>query len=80
MVRVLQTYCNHVTGGQRLERTLAKATEGKRKPRTAPLPQTSKRLSTGEVDKIKAAWVATRNTAKISQQLGIHEQTVRKYL
>jgi transposase len=59
---------------------LTKAADGKRKPRTTPLPRTSKRLSTSEVDEIKAAWTLTHNTAKISRQLGIHEQTVRKYL
>lgn len=80
MVRILHTYCNHVTAGQRLEKIIKQAEEGDRPPRTAPLPRPNKQFRSEDVSAILTAWHDGHNIATISRSLGFDYGTVRKYL
>jgi DNA invertase Pin-like site-specific DNA recombinase len=79
-VRVLHSYCNHVTAGQRLEKIIAEAEKGDRPPRTAPLPRPNKQFRPEDVGTILTAWHDGNTIAAISRTLGFDYGTVRKYL
>lgn len=80
MVRILHTYCNQITAGQRLEKITAKAKEGDRPPRTAPLPRPNKQFRPDDVSAILTAWHDGNNIAAIARRLHFDYGTVRKYL
>jgi DNA-binding NarL/FixJ family response regulator len=80
MVRVLQSYCNHVSAAQRFEKIIAAAEKGGRAPRTTPLPRSSKQLRVEEVGEILTAWHDGNGIAAITRLLGWDYSTVRKYL
>lgn len=79
-MRVLQSYCNHESTAQRLEKTIAAAEKGDRQPRTVPLPRPAKQLRPAEVEQILVAWHELHNVAAVSRQVGWDYTTVRKYL
>ncbi|CAN5526140.1 hypothetical protein BH11ARM1_BH11ARM1_04040 [soil metagenome] len=80
MVRVLQSYCNHVSAAQRFEKIIVAAEKGGRAPRTTPLPRSSKQLRVEEVGEILTAWHDGNGIAAIVRILGWDYTTVRKYL
>jgi lambda repressor-like predicted transcriptional regulator len=79
-VRVLQSYCNHVSAAQRLEKIIAQAEKGTRPVRTTPLPRPNKQFRPADVGAILDAWHDGNNIAAISRSLGFDYGTVRKYL
>ena len=79
-VRVLQSYCNHVTAAQRFEKIIAAAEKGGRPPRIAPLPRPNKQFCPDDVSAILSAWHDGNNIAAIARQLHFDYGTVRKYL
>jgi len=80
MVRVLQSYCNHQSEAQHLEKVIAAAGKGSRQPQTAPLPKPAKQLRPAEIEQIIAAWHDLHNVAAVARQLGWNYTTIRKYL
>ena len=79
-MRILQSYCNHATPGQRLEKIIKQAEEDNRPPRTAPLPRPNKQFRPDDISAILTAWHDGNNIAAISRTLGFDYGTVRKYL
>ena len=79
-MRVLHSYCNHISAAQRFEKTIAAAQNGSRPARTAPLPRSSKQLRPEEVGEILTAWHDGNGIAAIIRALGWDNTTVRKYL
>ncbi|MHA3019672.1 hypothetical protein ACXPWS_05305 [Mycobacterium sp. BMJ-28] len=80
MVRVLQSYCNHQSEAQHLEKVVAAAEKSSRQPRTPPLPRSAKQLRPAEIEQILAVWHELHNVAAVARQLGWDYTTIRKYL
>lgn len=81
MVRVLQTYCNHITAAQRLTKVLDRASTGSRRPRAIPgRPPAAKQHTPEEIEEIVGLWWQCGNVAEIGRIVGAHESTVRRNL
>ena len=80
-MRVLQTYCNHVSAAQRLTRILERASTGSRHPRVAPVrPPAAKQHTLEEIEEMVGLWWQCGNVAEIGRIVGAHESTVRRNL
>lgn len=80
-MRVLQTYCNHITAAQRLTRVLERALTASRRPRAVPVrPPAAKQHTLEEIEEMVGLWWQCGNVAKIGRIVGAHESTVRRNL
>lgn len=79
--RVLDSYCNHVSAAERLERTLAAARRGERSPRSRPKPApAAKQRTVEQIEEMVGLWHQCGNVAEIGRIVGAHESTVRRGL
>ena len=78
VVRILQTYLNHVSAGERLARLLEDASQGGRVPRARPLPVPAKQKTAAQVEEMVGLWHQCRNVEEVARLVGADQTTVRR--
>ncbi|MDF3285324.1 helix-turn-helix domain-containing protein [Gordonia sp. N1V] len=80
MVRILHSYLNHITAGQRLARIIAQAEKGGRPPRTELLRPAAKQKTAEQVEEMVGIWYQCHNVEEVARQVGADQTTVRRNL